>query len=106
MEYLRNLFSTYSVAEESTYKIIHDEILKNIQNEGELDLSNASEDQIEAEIFHRFHLRMFRECSDKLVAFKKENGNLAMFKENKAIILEMGAFMRIGTSRFSLDSKY
>ena len=76
MNNLFNLFSTKSVDGESsknenTFKVIHDEILDNIMNEGDLDLSNASEDQIESEVFHRFHLRALKECADKIIDFKR-----------------------------------
>lgn len=90
----------------SHYQIIHNEILKNIEDEGEIDLSEASDCQIEAEIFNRYQLRVIGECMDKMTEFFNETQGFSVYQDNKDIMKQMADFVKQQTPRFSLNSKY
>jgi len=91
--------------EPMNFKEIHDQILKNISDEGEIDISNCSEDQREAEIFHRFQLRMIGVCLNSITDYKK-NIQGGVFQEDKEILNDISKYAKEQTSRFSLESKY
>ena len=90
----------------NAYKQIRNDILNNITSEGELDLTNSTPEQLDAEIFHRYQLRVLYHALESIREYKKSVSSNNMFQEDKDIIIAISKYSQAQLSRFSPSACY
>ena len=88
------------------YDQIKNQILTNIISEKEVDLAIITVEQLNAEILHRYQLRMLFNAVTEINDFKQYIQSKGMLEDDKNIILAIADYIPKQTARFSLSSKY